>query len=99
MEWIDLIVAVIVGALTSSGLWAFLSKHADRKDAKTDLLLGLAHDRIMFLGMTYINRGSVTRAEYDNLNTYLYTPYKELGGNGSAKRIMDVVNTLPFKED
>lgn len=99
MEILQLVVAVVVGALTSSGLWAFMQSRADKKDAKTELLLGIAHDRIMYLGMEYINRGSITRAEYENLNTYLFKPYEKLGGNGSAKRIMDVVNTLPFKED
>ena len=99
MDILSLVVAVVVGALTSSGLWAFLQSRADKKDAKTELLLGIAHDRIMYLGMEYINRGSITRAEYENLNTYLFKPYEKLGGNGSASRIMDVVNTLPFKED
>ena len=99
VAWNEMIMAIVVASLTSTGLWAFVSKLLDNKDKKTQLLIGLAHDRIMYLGMEYINRGSITRAEYDNLNTYLYKPYEKLGGNGSAERIMQVVNTLPFKED
>lgn len=98
MAILELVVAVIVGALTSSGLWAFLQHKSDTKDAKTELLIGLAHDRIVYLGMNYINQGSITRAEFDNLYTYLYVPYEKLGGNGSAKHIMDIVKQLPFKE-
>lgn len=33
----------------------------------------------------------------ENLNTYLYEPYKKLGGNGSALRVMQEVNKLPIR--
>lgn len=46
------------------------------------------------LGMTYIERGWITKDEYENLSDYLYEPYKALGGNGSAKRVMEGVNRL-----
>lgn len=94
----ELFCTVVVAALTSTGLWNYLFQRNTRKSAETELLLGMAHDRIMFLGMEYIERGSLTRAEYENLNKYLYTPYAKLGGNGSAKKIMDTINNLPFKE-
>ena len=90
-------VTVVVAVFASSGLWAFLQKISDKKDAKTKLLLGLAHDRIMFLGMSYIERGHITQGEYENLNDYLYTPYKEMGGNGSAARIMQAVDRLEIR--
>ena len=54
-------------------------------------------DRIMYLGMRYIDRGWITQDEYENLNTYLYEPYKKLGGNGSALRVMQEVNKLPIR--
>lgn len=40
------------------------------------MLVGLAHDRIMYLGMQYVDRGYVTQDEYENLRAYLYDPYK-----------------------
>ena len=58
--------------------------------------IGLAHDRIMYLGMSYIDRGCVTQDEYENLRVYLYEPYERMGGNGSAKRIMQEVDKLPI---
>ena len=60
------------------------------------MLVGLAHDRIMYLGMQYVDRGYVTQDEYENLRTYLYDPYKKLGGNGSAERVMKEVDKLPI---
>lgn len=56
----------------------------------------MAHDRIMYLGMSYIDRGCVTQDEYENLRVYLYEPYERMGGNGSAKRIMQEVDKLPI---
>lgn len=60
----------------------------EKKDVKTEMLIGLAHDRIIYLGMQYIERGSITKDEYENLNDYLYKPYFKMGGNGAAKRVM-----------
>ena len=74
------IIIIITAMLASSGMWAFLSKKLDKNDARTKMLIGLAHDRIIFLGMSYIDRGYVTKDEYENLYTYLYGPYKKLGG-------------------
>ena len=59
-----------------------------KKDIKTMMLIGLAHDRIIYLGMSYIERGWITNDEYENLHDYLYKPYEQMGGNGAAKRII-----------
>lgn len=62
----------------------------DRKDVTREMLLGLAHDRIVCLGVSYIERGDwITQDEYENLNDYLYTPYLKMGGNGTAKQIVE----------
>lgn len=42
------------------------------------------------------SRGYITQDEYENLRVYLYEPYAKLGGNGSAKRIMQEVDRLPI---
>ena len=60
------------------------------------MLVGLAHDRIISLGMKYIDRGFITQDEYENLYEYLYKPYEKMGGNGSAKRIVQEVTKLPI---
>ena len=96
--WVQqIVVPLAVAALTSSGLWALVSKRADKNDAERKMLVGLAHDRITHLGMAYLTRGYITQDEYENLNDYLYQPYEKMGGNGSAKRIMEEVRKLPIK--
>lgn len=92
-----LIVAVITAVasiLASGGFWAYLTKRRDKTSASSKILLGLAHNEIISLGMKYIERGSVTHDELENLVDYLYTPYKEMGGNGAAERIVNIVKTL-----
>lgn len=92
------ILTIFAAMLASSGLWAFLTKLSERKDIRTKMLIGLGHDRIMYLGVKYIERGYITSDEYENLYEYLYKPYEQIGGNGSAQRIMNEVNKLPIKK-
>ena len=96
--FVQLTVTVVCAVLASSGLWAFIQKRGDSKDTKAKMLLGLAHDRVVYLGLHYIERGSITTDEYENLHDYLFKPYAELGGNGIAARIMEGVKKLPIKK-
>ena len=96
--WVQIAVPVVVAVLTSSGLWAVVAKRVDKGDAQRKMLVGLAHDRIIHLGMVYVDRGYITQDEYENLNDYLYTPYEKMGGNGSAKRVMEEVRKLPIRK-
>ena len=96
MDWKQTLLTVLVTLLGSAGFWGFLDSRRAKKDANTRLLVGIAHDRITYLGMKYVERGSITRDEYENLNDYLYEPYAAAGGNGSAKRVMEEVRKLPL---
>ena len=94
--WVQIAVPLVAAVLTSSGLWAVVARRADKGDAQRKMLVGLAHDRIVHLGMAYVDRGYITQDEYENLNDYLYAPYEKMGGNGSAKRVMEEVRRLPM---
>ena len=97
------IVTVVCAVFASSGLWAYLTARHDRKakkdeknDARNAMIMGLGHDRIISLCEKYIERGYVSSDEYENLYEWLYKPYQELGGNGTAKRLMAIVDNLPM---
>ena len=106
---LEQILAVIVAIFASSGFWTFLNErfsHGDERrqreereiEAQSKMLKGLGHDRICSLGEYYLNRKPepyITKDEYDNLYNYLYLPYVELGGNGTAKKIIQEVDKLP----
>lgn len=96
--WQQILITVFSSVLASSGLWAYISKKLEKKDVKTQMLIGLGHDRIIFLGMTYLERGWISQDEYENIHDYIYVPYKLMGGNGSAERVMKEVDKLPIKK-
>ena len=75
---VQIFVTVLCSVLASSGFWAIIQRRLDKKDVRTQMLVGLGHDRIMSLGMKYIERGYITKDEYENLNKYLYAPYVKL---------------------
>ena len=97
-----LIGSIVVAIFASTGFWVFLTYLVQRKDTKcsaeSQMLKGLGHDRICYLGEGYIKRGYITKDEYENLYGYLYLPYKKLGGNGTAEKIVKDVSNLPIRE-
>ena len=95
----ELVVTIVCSVIASSGFWAFMMKISEKKDVRTQMLIGLGHDRIIYLGMKYIEKGEITQSEYENLHKYLYEPYKKMGGNGSAERIMKEVDNLKIVPD
>lgn len=68
----------------------------EKNDVKTKLLVGLAHDRLIYLTNKYLEEGWINSDDYENL-TYMYIPYIQGGGNGSVKRNMEKVEKLPSK--
>lgn len=96
--WVQMAITIICSVIASSGFWAWISQRTQRKDVKTEMLIGLGHDRIVYLGSLYIEQGYITIDEYENLYEYLYKPYAKMGGNGSAERIMDEVNKLQIRD-
>lgn len=95
--WLQIVLAVIGSSGIWAGLWALIQKKLEKKSAKSRMILGLGHDRIIWLCQKYISRGWITKDEYEDLHDYLYLPYKDMGGNGTAKRLMAEVDRLPVR--
>ena len=87
----------LVTLLASSGFWAYMQRKDNAKSQTSRLLQGLAYDKIVTMGMAYIERGWITNDEYEDYRRYLYEPYKKLGGNGVTERVMAEVSGLPLK--
>ena len=97
------IMSIVGSIFASTGFWAFLTYLLQRREQKSSaeaqMLKGLGHDRICYLGQSYLNRGWITKDEYENLHDYLFMSYKKLGGNGTAEKIMKEVEKLPLKQE
>ena len=89
----EFIIAVVVAAFASTGFWQLvlykIQKKDKGKDALTRLMLGMAHDRIMELSAKYIKQGFIYEDDYNDFIKYFYEPYLELGGNGSAEKVVE----------
>lgn len=60
------------------------NKQSQILDAQAKELMGLGHDKIIFLTQQIARRGCITLREKSNLEA-LYVPYSKLGGNGDGK--------------
>lgn len=90
----SIVVAVITGVFSSggTGLIMFLIQRHDKQKEKEEAndsaisraILGLEHDKLLYLTSKFMVRGVITAKEKTNLK-YLYEPYKELGGNGDCE--------------
>lgn len=97
MTTAQIILTIITALLASSGLWAFLSSRLERNSAERELIVGIGHIEIVFFGMQFLERGWITRDEYDTMQE-LYKPYIKLGGNGSGTKIMKEIEKLPIRD-
>ncbi len=95
-EWLPYINTLVVAVIASSGFWAWLRNRNVPRTATAKLLMGLAYDKLVTLGLQYIEQGSITRDEMEDFREYLEA-YKALGGNGVAERISEEVMRLPLR--
>lgn len=95
--WSQIILTIFTSVLASSGLWAFLISRFDKRNAERDILIGIGHIELVFFGIQYIERGWITKDEYETMRS-LYEPYKKLGGNGSGTKIMQEIEKLPIRD-
>ena len=99
------LITVLITALTSSGFMSLIlyllqrrdrrkEKEAAETSAQTRMLIGLGHDRLIYLTDKYVRRGAITLKEKRNLK-FLYDPYNDMGGNGDCKIGYDACQGLP----
>lgn len=96
---IDIIVTLAVAVFGSTGFWTWVQSRNKKRSAEDRLLLGLAYDKILWQCNKYIAQGHISAHEYKELNRYMFEPYQEMGGNGTAAKLMDEVRKLPTKEE
>ncbi len=105
----QMIVTALISAITSSGVMSLIIYLIQRRDKKKEreeamnsaqsrMLLGLGHDKIVYLTDKFVRRGSITLKEKRNLE-FLCKPYFDLGGNGDCRIGYDACQKLPVISD
>nr|DAE34600.1 MAG TPA: holin protein [Caudoviricetes sp.]DAI79645.1 MAG TPA: holin protein [Caudoviricetes sp.] len=82
----------------SNGFWQFLQTRFKKKTPVEKAVLAMLHDRLMHLLICYIEADYLTAEDLENL-TDLYESYRELGGNGTIKRLYERVCKLEIRHD
>lgn len=90
------VITMILTVLGCNAFWAFLQSRSTAKTARDRMILGLGHAEIFRLAEKYIRRGGITSDELEDLDKYLYKPYSDLGGNGTAATMMEQCRRLPI---
>lgn len=101
------IIEIVSAIFVSMGFWNYILYKVQRRDSLKDkklnkntdtdlLIMGVACHLIKQECEAAIEKGSITTEEYNELHKYLYVPYSNKGGNGTAKRLMEAVEKLPI---
>lgn len=98
MDTITVIVTLAVAVFGSTGFWTWVLSQSQKHNDETRLLMGLAFSKIIQQSEMYIERGHISIDEYKELYHYLYEPYKNMGGNGTAEKLMNEVKNLPTEK-
>ena len=97
MEIITVIVTIAVAIFGSTGFWTWIIHTRSKKSNETKLIMGIAYRSIIEQAEKHIERGYIEPDEYNELNRYLYEPYRAMGGNGTAEKLMNEVKNLPVR--
>ena len=95
------IVTIVVAVFGCTGFWtglfSLIMSKREKKDAKNQMILGLGHDRLRYLCEKHLAAGYISADDYEDLDKYLYQPYKKMGGNGTVEKLMNDVRKLPLR--
>ncbi len=69
-------------------------RQSEETKALRNMILGLGHDKLLYLTDKYAERGGIAPKERRNLK-YLYDPYIKLGGNGDCEIGYKLCEELP----
>ncbi|MFR8684406.1 MAG: hypothetical protein ACLVFN_13240 [Enterocloster sp.] len=100
---------ILVAIIGSNALFTFvqflITRHDNAKNAlsqhekaQNDMLIGLGHDKLLYLTDKFVQRGGITLKERRNLD-YLYKPYHAAGGNGDCQIGYEACEKLPTLSD
>ena len=79
----------------SVGFWTFVQHQLDKHSSSRAAMLGILYLGVKMSCKTMIAKGWATTEEIEDLEKYMYEPYKAMGGNGTAELLVNKVKALP----
>jgi hypothetical protein len=80
---------------SSIGFWTFVQHQLDKRSASRQAMLGLMYLGVKMSCSSLLKRGWASTEEIEDIEKYMYEPYKAMGGNGTAEMLMNKVKNLP----
>lgn len=93
--WVQELFALVITAVT--WLWRAAKARTKENAVIKEGMMALLHDRLFKACSFYISRGWCSVEERCNLDC-MYTPYRNLGGNGTAESLYHKCMNLPLEE-
>ena len=94
--WIEFLFGILV---TGMGfIFKILLKYAKENEALKEGMKGMLHNEIIYRCKKLLIIGYVTLEDLEELE-YLFKPYEGLGGNGTAKKMVERCYSLPVKKE
>lgn len=91
----QVLITISAAIFGSSGFWLLVQKFVESKSAMRQMVLGIGFERLTSACHKHIKEGWISIDDLEDLDKYLYQPYKSMGGNGTAELLMEKVNGLP----
>ena len=95
--WLTGIITLLVGIFGSTGFWVFVQNRRSAKSLERQTVLSVTFLGVKMSCKALLERGWADTEEIEDIEKYLFEPYEALGGNGTAKMLMDKVKRLPNK--
>lgn len=92
--WVQWLFGFVGAGFT--GITAYMKQKFKKQKALEDGVKALLHDKLFQESGVYLESGSITHDELDNLR-YVYDAYHNLGGNGTGTKAFEDVEKLPLK--
>lgn len=94
---VQTLVTIVVALIGSSGVWGIFTMLIQKKNTSTMLLLRVTQHVLIMESHRLLEQGYMTSDEYRNITKGLYEPYKILGGNGLAEKMLNDIAKLPIR--
>ena len=93
--WVEWLFGLIIAGM--GVVYKQLKSNINQNKAVKDGIKGILHNEIIYRCKKILIIGYVTPDDLEELE-YLFKPYKELQGNGTAEKLINRVYQLPMKE-
>lgn len=94
-QWIEYAIAGAGMIFASTGFWSLVQRQLDKHSDSRKMSLGITYLGIKMSCTTVLKKGWISTEELEDLEKYLYEPYKKMGGNGTAEVLINKVKALP----